>query len=87
MAAMKKVFNFFTDPEEELHHKGARISWFAFLFVIIFIGWGVFLNWGEIPFDFHDWAEVNAPRLAFMKDAVNKGQLPLPCRIPLHCAG
>lgn len=74
---MKKVFKFFTDPEEELHHKGVCISWFAFLFVIIFIGWGVFLNWGEIPFDFHDWAEVNAPRLAFMKDAVTKGKLPL----------
>ena len=77
MAAMKKIFNFLIDPEEELHHKGARISWFAFLFVIIFIGWGIFINWGGIPFDFHDWAEVNAPRLAFMKDAVTKGKLPL----------
>ncbi len=47
------------------------------LFIAILIGWGIFLNWGEIPFDFHDWAEVNAPRLAFMKDAVTKGKLPL----------
>jgi hypothetical protein len=39
--------------------------------------WGKFLNWGRIPFDFHDWAEVNAPRLAFVRDAVIKGVLPL----------
>ena len=41
------------------------------------ISWGVVLNWGNIPFDFHDWAEVNAPRLAFLKDAITKGKLPL----------
>ena len=39
--------------------------------------WGKFLNWGRIPFDFHDWAEVNAARLAFTRDAVIKGVLPL----------
>ncbi len=39
--------------------------------------WGKFLNWGRIPFDFHDWAEVNAARLAFTRDAVLKGVLPL----------
>lgn len=39
--------------------------------------WGKFLNWGQIPFDWLDWAEINAPRTAFLKDAVTKGVLPL----------
>lgn len=39
--------------------------------------WGKFLNWGRIPFDWLDWAEVNAPRLAFLKNAVMQGVLPL----------
>ncbi|HEX9013688.1 MAG TPA: hypothetical protein VF813_09240 [Anaerolineaceae bacterium] len=39
--------------------------------------WGVFFHWGDFPYKFHDWAEVNMARLAFMRDAVMKGQLPL----------
>lgn len=39
--------------------------------------WFYFLNGGDIPFDFHDWAEVNAPRLAFVKDAAMKNVFPL----------
>ncbi|NPV57578.1 MAG: hypothetical protein HPY76_13020, partial [Anaerolineae bacterium] len=38
--------------------------------------WGAILNWGEVP-PFHDWAEINLARLAFLQDAVRSGQLPL----------
>ena len=74
---MKFCFSFFTDPVCEKKQKHFRIFFLALLFIVVLIGWGIFLNWGDIPFDFHDWAEVNAPRLAFMKDAVTKGELPL----------
>ena len=50
---------------------------FLCLILLALIGWGVFLNFGDIPFDFHDWAEVNAPRIVFLKDAIEKGELPL----------
>ena len=50
--------------------------WVVSLFILGVVLWGVFLNWGNIPFDFHDWAEVNVPRLAMLKDAVTKGVLP-----------
>jgi hypothetical protein len=39
--------------------------------------WGIFFHWGDFPYKFHDWAEVNAARIAFMRDAVIHGQLPL----------
>lgn len=66
-----------------LHAEAAeRHPWFNRIWVVCFylLGlwlWGQFLNWGNIPFDFHDWAEINAPRLAFVRDAVIKNQLPL----------
>lgn len=50
---------------------------FVLTFLAGYLGWIWFLNRGEIPFDFHDWAEVNAPRLAFIQDAVRSGQFPL----------
>ena len=74
---MKTLFRIFTDPEAEEQHKTVRLFWLILLLLVILAGWGIFLNFGSIPLDFHDWAEVNAPRLAFLKDAVTKGKLPL----------
>ncbi|MCE1253311.1 MAG: hypothetical protein LWX83_07145 [Anaerolineae bacterium] len=59
-----------------------KLPWYeyAWMVVLYLLGgylWGQFLNWGNIPFDFHDWAEINAPRLAFVRDAVLKWVLPL----------
>lgn len=52
-------------------------AWLAGIYLLGLLLWGQFLNWGRIPFDFHDWAEISAPRLAFVQDAVSSGQLPL----------
>ena len=61
---------------------GARRRWLVWAWVAALYLVGVFLigqllNWGRGPYDFHDWAEVNAARLAFVQDAVRTGQLPL----------
>lgn len=39
--------------------------------------WGVFYSWGNISFDFLDWAEVTGPRYAILRDAATRGILPL----------
>jgi hypothetical protein len=39
--------------------------------------WGIFYSWGNISFDFLDWAEVTGPRYALLKDAAIRGILPL----------
>jgi len=65
------------DPEVERRYRWFGAAWLVALFLGGALLWGKFLNWGNIPFDFHDWAEVNAPRLAFVRDAVIKGVLPL----------
>ncbi len=51
--------------------------WIAGLWLVGLFLFGQFFNWGNIPFDFHDWAEISAPRIAFVQDAVKTGQLPL----------
>jgi len=65
-----------------LFQSNAKLSrwhwgWIAALWVIGLFLFGQFFNWGNILFDFHDWAEISAPRIAFVQDAVKAGQLPL----------
>lgn len=51
-----------------------------FLFGLLVYGiklWGIFYSWGNISFDFLDWAEVTGPRYALLKDAATRGILPL----------
>lgn len=54
-----------------------EMTWIAALWLIGLFLFGQFFNWGNIPFDFHDWAEISAPRIAFVQDAVKSGQIPL----------
>ena len=85
---MNENFSRFLNLLDELlaalfHHDGEKKhpwlswAWLAGLYALGGFVWGQFLNWGRIPFDWLDWAEINAPRAAFLKDAVMKGLLPL----------
>lgn len=51
-------------------------GWLAGLYLAGAFLWAKFLNWGRIPFDFHDWAEVWAPRIHIFRDALLKGVFP-----------
>lgn len=52
------------------------------LFLLGVIIFGFFLNWGNIPLEYHDWASINAVRLSFIQQALQKGQLPLHTSYP-----
>ncbi|MBI9044091.1 MAG: hypothetical protein JEZ06_06375 [Anaerolineaceae bacterium] len=52
----------------------------AFLLGVYLFGimlWGQLFAWGNFPFEFHDWAKVTAPRLAFIQDALRTFTFPL----------
>ena len=51
--------------------------WLAGLLLFGVYLWGIFYSWGNISFDFLDWAEVTGPRIALLQNAVQKGVLPL----------
>lgn len=65
-----------------LNGDGDRFRWqnrIVLVLCTIFGGvmWGKFLNWGNIPFDFHDWSAINAARFEFLRQSVLQGVLPL----------
>jgi hypothetical protein len=81
---MQRILNFLRrlleavfDPQAEKAFPWLRWLWLGALYVMGILLFGKFLNWGNIPFDWLDWAEVNAPRLAFIRNAVLEGVLPL----------
>ncbi len=67
---------FFT-PGQDWFSRLIAVLFFAGLFVYGIRLWGVFFSWGNISFDFLDWAEVTGPRYALLRDAAINGQLPL----------
>jgi hypothetical protein len=75
--ALKRLLCALFDPAAENAVPGLRIGMLAALFAGGLILWGFFFNWGSFPLNFHDWGEVNAPRLAFLKNAVSSLALPL----------
>jgi hypothetical protein len=50
--------------------------WAAALYLLGLLHWGLFLNWGKILFDLHDWTQAGA-YLSFLRQAALSGQLPL----------
>ena len=65
----------------------SKNSWLQrLLLALLYIGglylWGRFLNWGRGPVDFHDWAIIFGPRLAFLREAILRGELPLHLSAP-----
>jgi hypothetical protein len=57
--------------------------WLAFLFVGGLYLWGEFINWGNGPFDFHDWAAITGPRLAVLRSAFIDSEPPLHSSVPV----
>jgi len=53
------------------------------LFVLGFYLWADALNWGQIPWDRADWYDITGPRLFYLQEAVQNGQLPLHVDAPL----
>lgn len=71
------LWHAFFAPTPPRRYRWLPWAWTGILFVCGILFWGIFLHWGAIPFDFHDWAEVNAARIAFVRQALLQGELPL----------
>ncbi len=57
------------------------------LFLLGLFLWGDALAWGNIPWDQADWYDISAPRLFFLQEAVQAGQLPLHVNDPVGMKG
>jgi len=50
--------------------------WQAILYLVGILHWCLFLNWGKVPFDLHDWVQAGAYS-SFLRQAFLTNQLPL----------
>ena len=64
-------------PDLERNRPRLTIFYIAALFTAGLVGWGYFFAWGGAPLDFHDWWDINVPRLLFVQNALQSGQWPL----------
>ncbi len=75
-ALLDTLANFLFQPASTARWRVVR-AWNVALWLVGAFLLAYLLNFGRGPYDFHDWAEVNAARLAFVQNAVQTGQLPL----------
>jgi hypothetical protein len=73
----QKALDGFFVPCQTWLSRSIAVIWLAGLLVYGVHLWGVFYSWGNISFDFLDWAEVTGPRYALLRDAATRGILPL----------
>ncbi|HUQ87827.1 MAG TPA: hypothetical protein VM096_09720 [Vicinamibacterales bacterium] len=64
-------------PDLESRWRRLEVAWLGALFVIGLAGWAYFFAWGGAPLDFHDWLNINVPRLVFLQNALRDGAWPL----------
>jgi hypothetical protein len=65
------------DAAAEPRAGGLRAAWLGGLFLAGLVAWAYFFAFGRTPLNFHDWAEITVPRLAFVQRAWQDGELPL----------
>ena len=66
---------FFLPAQERVFAWFDRL-WSAALYLLGLLHWCYFLNWGNIPFDLHDWLDTGA-YFSFLRQAALTNQLPL----------
>jgi hypothetical protein len=64
-------------PAVEARRPKLTMFYLAALFTAGLAAWGYVFDWGAAPLDFHDWLDINLPRLMFLQNALQAGQLPL----------
>lgn len=87
-ARLSDWLNSFFEPIPKTKNSGwITPIWLGGLFILGILLWGYFLHWGALNFNIYDWLLISGPRLAFLRDAVRTGQLPLHISDPATLGG
>lgn len=73
---IKQILQAVFSPEDEIKIPWLTVIWIGALVLAGAILWGIFFNWGDVPFNYMDWAEVWAPRMQAWRDALLNNTLP-----------
>jgi hypothetical protein len=87
-ASLRAGSRFFFEPDtKSLSLRWITWGWLIGLYITGLLLWGYFLHWGGINFNIDDWLDISGTRLAFLRDAVRSGQLPLHISDPATLGG
>jgi hypothetical protein len=84
-ALSRRLLDLFFEPERR--EPWLNWTWLGALYVAGILLWGLFLSWGDINFSVNDWSLISGPRLAFLRDAIRSGELPLHISDPATLGG
>jgi hypothetical protein len=70
------ALEFFISPPVK-KFRWANLVFIILIFAAGFYYWGNFFSWFKGSLAFHDWSYITLPRFTFLKDAMEKGILPL----------
>lgn len=74
--SIEKLLSFFFHPAGKRGERRLFALWSALLYLVGVFHWCLFLNWGKIPFELHDWKQSGAFFL-FLREAALTNRLPL----------
>jgi len=77
LSFVESVIQALFDIKSERAMKRLGLIWITGLFLLGALVWAKIFNFGHIPFNYLDWAEISAARLTFVRNAIMTGQLPL----------
>lgn len=73
---ISSLIDSFFIPAAGAGSKILNLVWLGLLYLFGVLHWCLFLNWGNVPFDLHDWTQAGA-YLSFLRQAFITNQLPL----------
>jgi hypothetical protein len=73
---LTRLIEAFFIPGSEQVSRWLNPLWQVVLYLAGIIHWCLFLNWGKVPFDLHDWTQTGA-YFSFLRQAFLTNQLPL----------
>lgn len=73
---ISRLIDAFFLPGSGAGSKILNLVWLGLLYLFGILHWCLFLNWGNVPFDLHDWTQAGA-YLSFLRQAFITNQLPL----------
>lgn len=71
-----RLLRAFYSHEDEKAFPWLPILWISALILAGVVLWGLFFNWGSVPIDYMDWAEVWGARMQAWRDALLHNTLP-----------
>jgi hypothetical protein len=74
---LQSLANFFFLPHLPSNRRALAWGWIALIYFAGIYWYGLFFDWGRDMPLYQDWADVNVPRLTFLRSALQNGEFPL----------